>query len=118
MGGTLLAMLLPVLPMVCAGAWLAADLPFAIGFGAGCYVVAAGALAADLLDVAHTTHSDGTTEAGVLGGVASGVVTAGVMSLLALPGVAAAPILVALAVVGTVTLGGLMRRRLMGVRPR
>ena len=118
MGGTLLAMLLPVLPMVCAGAWLAADLPFAIGFGAGCYVVAAGALAADLLDVAHTTHSDGTTEAGVLGGVASGVVTAGVMSLLALPSVAAALILVALAILGTVMLGDLMRRRLMGVRPR
>ena len=118
MSGTLLVVLLPVLPLVCVGAWLTADFPFAIGFGAGCYVVAAGALAADLLDAARTTYSDGTTEAGVVGDIVSGGVTAGVMSLLALPGAAAAPILVALAVVGTVTLGGLMRRRLMGVRPR
>lgn len=118
MGGTLLVMLLPVLPMVCAGAWLAADFPFAIGFGAGCYIVAAGALAADLLDAARTTHSDGTTEAGVVGGVVSGGVTAGVMFLLALPSVAAALILVALAILGTVMLGCLMRRRLVRVRPR
>ena len=118
MSGTLLVVLLPVLPLVCVGAWLAADFPFAIGFGAGCYVVAVGALAADLLDAARTTYSDGTTEAGVVGGVVSGGVTAGVMFLLALPSVAAALILVVLAILGTVMLGDLMRRRLMGVRPR
>ena len=118
MSGTLLVVLLPVLPLVCVGAWLAADFPFAIGFGAGCYIVAAGALAADLLDAARTTYSDGTTEAGVVGGVVSGGVTAGVMFLLALPSVAAALILVVLAILGTVMLGDLMRRRLMGVRPR
>lgn len=95
MGGTLLVMLLPVLPMVCAGA-----------------------LAADLLDAARTTHSDGTTEAGVVGGVVSGGVTAGVMFLLALPSAPAALILVALAILGTVMLGCLMRRRLVRVRPR
>ena len=118
MSGTLLVVLLPVLPLVCVGAWLTADFPFAIGFGAGCYVIAVSALAADLLDAARTTYSDGTTEAGVVGGVVSGGVTAGVMSLLALPSVAAALILVALAILGTVMLGDLMRRRLMGVRPR
>ena len=118
MSGTLLVVLLPVLPLVCVGAWLTVDFPFAIGFGAGCYVVAVGALAADLLDAARTTYSDGTTEAGVVGDIVSGGVTAGVMSLLALPSVAAALILVALAILGTVMLGDLMRRRLMGVRPR